>query len=267
LEAQIKKSDRCPRRTASTGCDAVKDIEAVQPFPNNGLLAKKRSLPLYVLKSEIRNVQERAYSYVVRSVKIDHETTTFEQHGSAPNFQGEVLTLCTCKHQMRATQSNVDWEGLWVAGFTSRTIYDGKHWLFYLAKIETAYESHCDLWYGLKADSRSAKAAHAHFLGDIFTPKTPIPTGKARFSPTRYVSPTHHSHRWRDDDGWHNGWHNDIDYHLAHKYRHPPLFVADPRRTFLWEEPMIYFADDHCRNYRKWSSLQELVARLRNTTR
>jgi hypothetical protein len=120
---------------------------------------------------------------------------------------------------------------------------------------------------GVKAGIRDAKAAHAHFLGDVFKPKAPLPTGDSRFSPNRYTSPTQHSHRWRDEDGWHNGWHNDVNYHLAYKYRHPPLLVADPRRTFLWEEPVIYFANDHCRNYRKWSSLQDLLTQLREVGR
>ena len=62
-------------------------------------------------------------------------------------------------------------------------------------------------------------------------------------------------------------WHNDINYHLAHKYDHPALLVADPRRTFIWNEPIIYLAHDHCRNYLKWSSLQELLALLRGVGR
>ena len=112
----------------------------------------------------------------------------------------------------------------------------------------------------------AAKAAHVHFLGDIFEPKRPLPTADARFSPLRYVSPHLHAHRWRDEEGWHDDWHNDINYHLAHKYGHPPLLVADPGQTFIWDEPMIHFAEDHCRNYLKWSSLQELLALLRGAT-
>jgi hypothetical protein len=257
----MKVRDRCSGRKPGAGCLPATDIQTVQPFPTGRRLGANLGLPLPLLTARIGQVKDRAYSYVVRTVRWDHETATFRQHGSAPNFQGDVLTLCTCKHQMRATQAA--WPGVWLAGVTSRTIHDGKHWLFYLAKIETAYESHADIWNGMGAGSRNAKAAHLHFLGDIFKPKTPLPTADARFSPPRYVSPHLHAHRWRDEDGWHDGWHNDISYHLAHKYGHPPLLVADPRRTFLWNEPMVYFADDHCRNFLKWSSLQELLALLR----
>lgn len=255
--------DRRSTRKANAGRQTIQDIQTVQPFPSGGHLGKNLGLPLPLLASRIGQLEDRAYSYVVRTVKLDHETTTFEQHGSAPNFQGDILTLCTCKHQMGASQTVEDWRGVWLAGVTSRTIHEGKHWLFYLAKVESAYESHCDLWAGVNALSCDAKAAHVHFLGDVFKPKPPIPTADSRFSPHRYVSPHLHAHRWQDEDGWHNGWHNDINYHLASKLGQPPLLVAEPRRTFIWNEPMIHFAEDHCRNYLKWSSLRELMGMLR----
>jgi hypothetical protein len=235
----------------------------VQPFPSGGRLGRNLGLPLPLLAARLRQLDHRAYSYVVETVKWGRETATFEQHGSAPNFQGDVLTLCTCKHQMRAGRAAGDWRGVWLAGFTSRTLLDGKHWLFYLAEIGSAYESHADLWTSIEADCRKAKAAHTHYLGDVFEPKSPTPKADARFSPLRYVPPHLHAHRWQDEEGWHDGWQNDINYHLADRYRHPPLLVADPRRTFLWNEPVIYLAEDHCRNYLKWPSLRKLLALLR----
>lgn len=257
----MNKKYRCETSKArkNPGCHTTKEIVTIQPFPKNGTLAENLGLPLPVLKAEVGETWSRAYSYVLTTVKLDHESTSFEQHGSAPNFQGGVLTLCTCKHQMRATQSAEDWQGVWVAGFTSRTIHDGRHWLFYLAKIELAHESHADLWKAMKARTRNAKVADSHFLGDVFRPKTPNPTVNARFSPTRYVTPTAHAHRQHRGD---RGWRNDINYRHAKKYRHPPLLVAHPSRTFIWDEPMIYFSHDHCRNFHKWS-FSDLVANLR----
>lgn len=262
----MKSRDRCSTRKAKPGCRIEQDIQTVQPFPGGGQLRKNLGLPLPILTDRIGKRQDRAYSYVVRTVKLDHETTIFQQHGSAPNFQGDMLTLCTCKHQMRASRNGEDWNGVWLAGVTSRTIHEGKHWLFYLAKIESTFESHCDLWTEMNAATRNAKAAHVHFLGDVFKPKLPLPTDGARFSPSHYLSPHLHAHRWRDENGWHNDWHNDISYRFAKKYGHPPLLVADPRRTFIWNEPMIYFAEDHCRNYLKWDSLEEFMAMLRGAT-
>lgn len=257
----MKKNERCSNPTHSSDCHVPRTIQKVQPFPESGLLADNSNLPLGILADKILKVRERTYSYVVRTVKSKSNSLGFEQHGSAPNFQGDVLTLCTCKHQMRSRQSVDDWMGVWIAGFTSRTIYDGKHWLFYLAKIESAHDSHSDLWSHLDTATRNAKAAHVHFLGDIFKPNTPRPIGSAWFFPSQYVMPSldDHTHRTKRNP---NGWHNDINYRLASKSRHPPLLVADPKRTFMWEEPMIFFAEKHCRDYHKWSSLEELAAKL-----
>jgi hypothetical protein len=257
----MKKTDNCSNQRVKTEarCRVVKDLQTVQPFPAIGSLAKNLGLPLPVLKSQIGKATGRTYSYVVRTVSFDDDSANFEQNGSAPNFQGGMLTLCTCKHQMRATGSSVDWKDVWVAGFTSRTIHKGRHWLFYLAKIDASYDSHADIWKSMAASARKAKAADSHFLGDIFSPKKPLPTGIARHSPSRYVTPSVHTHRQHRGD---KGWHNDINYYLASKYGHPALLVADPTNTFLWDEPMIYFANDHCRNYHKWLTLPQLVSRL-----
>ena len=241
-------------------CRTSKTIQTTQPFPSKGRLADNLGLPLPLLRRTVGNCKAGSYSYVVRSVQCDHETAAFEQHGSAPNFQGGVLTLCTCKHQMRATQSPDDWTDIWLAGFTSRTIYDGKHWLFYLAKISTAHESHTDLWKSMKSRTRNAKAADGNYLGDVFSPKSPHPTDKARFAPRRYVPPPVHTHRQHRGD---KGWHNDINYRHSDKYRQPPLLVADPKNTCRWDEPLIYFSTNHCRNFQKWSSLSDLIATLR----
>ena len=243
-----------------SGCQTEEELQTVQPFPTSGPLSDNLGLPLPVLKSSIGMTDTRAYSYVLSTVGIDNDTSTFEQYGSAPNFQGGLLSLCTCKHQMRATQTSDDWKGVWVAGFTSCRIHDGRHWLFYLAKIESAHESHAALWKAMTTRTRNAKAADRHFLGDIFRPKSPEPTGNARYSPSRYVTPTAHAHRQHRGD---KGWQNDINYYLAEKYGQPALLVADPRLTFIWDEPVIYFAADHCRNFHKWSSLADLIARLR----
>lgn len=259
----MQNQNRSSKTIASSDYHAPQAILTVQPFPEAGKLADNSNLPLGILAGRTHKVRDEAFSYVVRTVNLKPHTLGFEQHGSAPNFQGDVLTLCTCKHQMRSRRSVDDWMGVWIAGFTSRTIHDGRHWLFYLAKVESAHDSHSDLWNHLDANTRNAKAAHIHFLGDNFKPKSPRPTGNARFSPSRYVIPSVHAHRQDRSD---TGWHNDINYHLASKSRHPPLLVADPKRTFMWDEPMIFFAEDHCRDYFKWSSLEDLVAQLREAS-
>jgi hypothetical protein len=142
----MKQHDRSSKTIASSGCHNTQAIQTVQPFPETGLLADNSNLPLAILAERIRKFRGRAYSYVVRTVNLKPNTLGFEQHGSAPNFQSDVLTLCTCKHQMRSRLSGDQWQDdVWIVGFTSRTIYAGKHWLFYLAKVKSAHDSHTDL--------------------------------------------------------------------------------------------------------------------------
>lgn len=193
---------------------------------------------------------------------MNKDASEFEQHGSAPNFQGDRLTLCTCKHQMRTRKSFVAWKGTWVAGFTGLQAYEKKNWLFFLAKIEQGYESHTDLWGKLSQISRDAKAAHLNFLGDVFMPNEPFPADDARFSPSRYKMPKigHHTHRKASDP---DGWQTDINYTHSISKRWPVLLAGDPQLTFMWDEPTIYLPGKHCRDYAKYKSLGELLRKLK----
>lgn len=254
--------NRCTPMKAAKGCHEELDIPDVQPFPRSGILAKNANLPLPILTSRVQKVQDRVYSYVVATVRLNHESLCFEQTGSAPNFQGDVLSLCTCKHQMRSRLSAEQWkDNVWIAGFTSRTIHADKHWLFYLAKVQSAHDSHSDLWNSVHADYRKEKAAHLHYFGDLFKPTTPTPTGESRFSASRYLMPSVHAHRQYPGN---ERWKNDINYQHNVTSHRAPLLVADPRLTFLWEEPMIYFSrKKHCRDYHAWASLQQFMALFR----
>jgi hypothetical protein len=229
---------------------------SIQPFPRNRVLAANMNLVPSVLAKRVGKQSERAYSYVLTSVKVknDHTSLKLEQTGSAPNFQGGILTLCTCKHQMRASLDCSEWLGKWIAGFTSRCRYQGRHWLFYLTKSAHAYESQADLWKNLPAAVRAAKSTREHFLGDVFVPRGKL-VGDGRFDPHRYVAPPCHCHRRHKCD---KGWQNDIDYRYSDRYGHPSLLVGDPVLTFLWDEPIISLDDDHSRNFEKWESLAEL---------
>ena len=255
----MRDRDLSANRNPKSGCRPYQDIQIVQSFPSGGQRVDKS---LGELKSLFQNSQDKAYSYIVRTVKLNHERKGFEQHGSAPNFQGDVLTLCTCKHQMRSRLSVEQWQAnVWIVGFTSRTIHDGKHWLFYLAKVESAHESQSDLWNYLPANIRKHKTARRHYLGDLFEPKTPKLTGDERFSPSNYEVPEHHVHRKHPE---HHTWEKDINYQHAATSSRPPLLMANPCHTFLWKKPMIFFArEKHCRDYLKWTSLNELIDHLR----
>jgi len=228
-----------------------------QPFPGSDRLVRNLNPTMAALTSQNGTATGTVYSYVLGSVEIGHGTELFEQYGSAPNLQGDLLTLCTCKHQMRASIDRDEWEkDKWVAGFTSRCIHDEQHWLFYLAKVRDAHESHADLWEALPSAVRKAKSAHTNFLSDVFAPR-PTAVGKGRFRPRHYYAPARHSHRRNSCD---TGWYNDIDCEYAG--RRPSLLVFDPNLTFVWDKPTVFLKRNHCRNYQKWPILAGLLRRL-----
>lgn len=242
-------------------CRPSNGVERIQPFPQDGTLARNLNLSLTGLASQVRKLQGRAFTYVLSTVRLNRLNSLFEQSGSAPNFQGDLMTLCTCKHKMRATMDVKDWhDNVWVAGFTSRTIRPGVHWLFYLAKVEAAYESHAELWNNMDQPAQDAKAAHVHYLGDNYVPKSANLDGPARHSPGRYYLPSLHVHRQNRS---HNSWKNDINYLYADKFkRQPALLVFDPQLTFMWTKPKLHLQYEHVRDYWKWDSIQEVVAAL-----
>lgn len=160
---------------------------------------------------------------------------------------------------MRTWLTPRDWKDVWIAGVTSRTLHDDKHWLFYLAKVRDAYESHAELWKSLHLDQRKAKSATNNYLGDLYQPKSPMPSGEGRFSPDHYVGPKpgDHTHAEKKKP---NGWQDDISYSL--NGRHPALLVGDPNNTFIWTKPLINLKDNHSRGPNKYGSLKELLGRF-----
>lgn len=256
----MKHRNRCKPQHTTAEQRSLAVIQTFQPFPRTGLLGDSLDLPLSDLNDRVCDFRGTAYSYIATSVKLNRDTKCFEQHGSGPNFQGDVFTLCTCKHQMRSRLSAQEWQNdVWIAGFTSRSRPCNRHWLFYLAKVQSAYESYSDLWSKLNTHTRNAKAANTHFLGDVFQPKKPGLTGNARYSPMKYVKPLVHAHRRYLTD---SRWKKDIHYQNVSMSKQPPLLVADRHFTFLWEVPVIFFVHNHCRDYHKWPSLQQLINNL-----
>ena len=101
-----------------------------QPFPQTGLLASNMDVFPDILYARITDNHATVYSYVVATVK--NRGGQFAQTGSAPNFQGGMITLRTCKHLMRTFLTHDDWKGVWIAGFTGVRAGQGGNALVYL---------------------------------------------------------------------------------------------------------------------------------------
>lgn len=203
-----------------------------QPFPTSGPLNKNLDLDRDDLIRRIGSLQGTVYGYILTTVKNDGDR--FAQVGSAPNVQGGLVTLCTCKGQMRAGKDAGVWPGLWVAGVTGAEAGPlGKSHLFYLMRVKCAFASHRDLWVWLLAHAPGAaraKAADRNPLGDVYRPRD---SGGDPYDPCAYVPP-------RPDHVHSAGgaWREDVDFCSCYG-RRPALLVGDPHNSFLWSEPRV----------------------------
>jgi hypothetical protein len=215
--------------------------------------------------AQVGSTDEEVYAYVVRSVRpVNGE---YEQRGSAPNFQGGLITLCTCKHSMRATLTSEQWQrGVWVAGLTSwDQAFEKQQSLVYLMRVGEAFNSQAELVQELRESGRSqvidAKASTRHPLGDLMIPGTDRMSDSDKHSPAAYLPPMlKHAHRRTADDC---GWENDVNY-IGAGGRQSVMLVGDPQYSFIWTKPVVRRrAPAATRPYRRWtmtSLLDELEA-------
>ncbi len=211
-------------------------LEPHQHYPVDGPLAKQSDLHLSALRSRVgasRFANETVYCYVVSSVR--RVVNWFEQRGSAPNFQGGSITLCTCKHRMRTFLDRDEWKGTWIAGFTGKHVGDGRNALFYLMRVRCALPSHAALWNSSKISTATkiTKRADKNPVGDLYRPKRSA-TSKP-WDPASYFEPTaNHVHRKR------GLWEKDICYKKGCSNRQPALLVGETGRSFLWSRPLVF---------------------------
>ena len=103
--------------------------DTYQAMPNWGRLAENFNLHFEALFGKACSVPAGyGLPYVVTTVKS--RNGRLHQAGSGPNFQGDLMTLCSCKHEMRAYPDIRSLERVWIAGYTaSRGLVSNK--LFY----------------------------------------------------------------------------------------------------------------------------------------
>ena len=237
----------------SKRCDYKNCGCVYQHWPQDGPLKKNMNKTLQDLTNIFKERKGSVYAYILTTVKSDGHGG-FIQIGSAPNFQGGLITLCTCKHYMRTWRETYDWKGIWIAGFTGINIL-GHHrnYLFYLMQIQDAFPSHKNLWDWLDPNVKNMKDASSNKLGDVYKPKSDLTDP---FDPDHYCRPIKgHSHFKN------NEWFNDISYKNSRTGRPSALLVGDPKYSFLWSQPNIYFKDKHPRT--KCWDLEEFIKSLR----
>lgn len=200
-----------------------------QAFPTSSRLEENTNLLYHSLCRKLKNENGQVYSYIVKSVK--NINGMLQQKGCGPNWQGGIVTLCTCKHFMRTFKDNDDWPGTWIAGFTSAKDGDGANTLVYLTRIEKSFLSHHDLWYSLPQEVRLAKASNKrnNIFGDVYRPKGRLKETEKHYPPKYYTPCSSHVHI--------DGWQNDVNYFKKNRYA--SLFVGDVSKSFLWDKPLL----------------------------
>jgi len=220
--------------------------ESFQQYPKEGILRDNMNLILSKLLNKIRNERGAVYSYVLTTLK--NKNDEFLQPGCGPNFEGGLITLCTCKHYMRTGRDVSDWKNdVWIAGFTGvNLMQDKRNYLFYLMKVTESFFSFKVMWESpILASARSTKNATVNPRGDMYQPMQDI---KDEFAYSNYHSPIEkpkHEH-WRSDRKYEYMWHKDICY-KGRCGRSPALLVGDAECSFLWYLPLVCFDGKHPR--------------------
>lgn len=196
--------------------------------------------------------------YTVASTMLDKDLN-IRQKGSAPNMEGGIITLGTCKHSMRQKLKCDEWIGKWILGVTSRDKnkgFKGQHYLLYMMKIHKAFYSHKELYDYLAIENNAAlkiKNAVKNPLGDIFKPRNNCADP---LNPKMYETPhKSHSHGYEDNDQWCS----DIVYD---KGKCAPLLLADKNNSFVWPKPMIIFKQNRGVGNKKLSIGESLFREL-----
>ena len=227
-----------------------------QPFLT-GQLANRMNQPLNTLRTQIEDKKAIVYCYVISTIKNLNEK--FYQAGNGPNFQGNLITLCTCKHFMRAFMEPEEWIGKWVAGFSVVAAGNGSNALVYLMKVGLAFDSHQSLWlsYKIPDETKQEKASDRNRFGDVYRPKELL-GDDLRFEYRSYEPPVKdHSHF---ENG---GWHSDINYFRWQ--RAAALLVGKPNYSFLWNKPSIFYANGRIHRGQKKTDLSTLLDHLKES--
>jgi len=225
-----------------------------QPWPGPGTtLRRNMNKTLRGLKKILRRSRGVVYAYKLSTIKA--ENGHLLQTGCGPNFCGNVITLCTCRHDIRTWMELDAWVGTWVAALTAAGPRgNNDDCLFYLMLVEKAFESHKDIWYALGSDVRQAKSARIHSCGDIYQPR---PNLKSKFDYRHYYPPANNHVHLPDND-----WHKDINY-MSRGDRRPALLVGVPALSFLWPRPMIHFgASNRHPRHKKWDHIWDFIESL-----
>lgn len=203
-------------------------------------------------------------AYIVTTIRTGKAPTfRLHQQGSAPNFDGGRITLCTCKHRERATMClsgdpSKPWDNVWIAGFTSKSDTPSRS-LAYLMLVEKAFPNQQTFWNYLPSVCRREKSAATSILGDLYEPKPTAATYP--HSSAQYLPPvTHHVHA--------RCWEKDIELWSSKKFpqgRPHHLLLGHPKLSFRWSSAQMRLNPNivgKTAHHKIFPTLSDLIAAL-----
>lgn len=188
--------------------------------------AKPKSSSWLTVDPEEFDVPDDATVYAFPHHEIHVVDGEFKQTRSGPNWQGDILTLTTCKQFMRTWRE--DWNGVWFAGFM-------RGQLVWCGEVGKTFESNYDLGRYMQMRHKRAwklKQADDSPFGDIYTP-TRVLEGGQRYDIEFFSEPPNHT---RSTEFYPDGtpkWWKDIRYSANGKYPRCLLF----HHGYVWTQP------------------------------
>lgn len=235
-------------------------LPSIDSTPSNTILSGSGELNVLHGSIPLDLQDSPVYAYIVATLKTDSKFN-IRQVGSAPNFDGGRITLCTCKHKDRATMRPMGdgedpWKGAWVAGFTSNTKNPPRA-LAFLMRVERSFLNQRDLWIHLPESCQKAKSATNSIRGDLFEPKPEA--SRDPHDPANYHEPRRgHVHASSENS---LGWHRDIAKWGARQQPHR-LLLGEVNYSFRWEKAEVILKPDtigYSAHHRRFESLREFL--------
>ncbi|HCA42569.1 MAG TPA: hypothetical protein DEP28_04870 [Bacteroidetes bacterium] len=201
----------------------------------------KNNYSIDSLKKDLKQFgKEQIRPYIINTV--DFINGEFVQTASAPNLEGELITLCTCKHNIRT--SIAKGKTIFIAGITSKDLKNknADNYLFYLIKVGKITETQYEFGQYLKKcypETFKIKSSVNNPLGDLFEfNKNFIDSNDDnKFNdPKNYIEPcSNHSHASLSKKGY-PLWHKDI---MKYKNNTHKLIIGEIEYSYVWSKQKI----------------------------
>lgn len=167
------------------------------------------------------------YVYPHHEIKLSDEGE-FQQTRSGPNWEGDLVTMTTCKHLLR-TYKTIDESGrVAICGVTNKL--DGENFLMYIGVVRMTFNSMDSLSAYLQQNEPKAfkaKDTRHNRLGDLFVPAYDL-TGEERYDSMSFHEPVDdHCRKEELDSKGQPKWFKDIEY-VTRNGTHPKSLILEP---------------------------------------